>query len=62
MANATLRYQTKSSNNNPVNPIIGGYPDMAYATLRYQTICYNWNRSKIKNSVIKLIRKDNATN
>ena len=29
--------QTNSSNNNPVNPLIGGYPDMAYATLRYQT-------------------------
>jgi hypothetical protein len=21
----------------PVNPLIGGHPDMAYATLRYQT-------------------------
>ncbi|MBS9384347.1 MAG: hypothetical protein HEQ24_08940 [Dolichospermum sp. BR01] len=25
---------------NPVNPLIGGYPDMACATLRYQTVKY----------------------
>jgi hypothetical protein len=25
---------------NPVNPLIDGYPDMACATLRYQTVKY----------------------
>jgi hypothetical protein len=34
---SSLTIHRKSTNCNPVNPLIGGNPDMACATLRYQT-------------------------
>ncbi|MFN5242228.1 MAG: hypothetical protein ACK5CG_17170 [Aphanizomenon sp.] len=38
---SSLTIHRKSTNCNPVNPLIGGNPDMACATLRYQTTTTN---------------------